>query len=153
MFSVFFAVILLFSCFFTSFTSTQSSTLLLGTISYIGESCCSCVEQCDVPNQYQLRILNTIDTKETEQSMKQSLQKIMPHAQITISRDASTIHIHIQFDPQLIVLKLEQRETLEGKKRITLCVYDKQYITRLEQMTKKPILQYAVNQNILSVIA
>lgn len=153
MFSVFFSIILVFSCFSTNFTSTQPSTLLLGTVCCTGQSSCTYKEQCDAPHQYKATIFNTIDSGQTEQSMKQSLQKIMPHAQISVTRDTSTLHIHIQFDPQLIALKLEQRETIEGKKRITLCVYDKQCIIRLEQMTKKPILQYAINQNILSAIA
>lgn len=149
----FLTTVLLFSCFFENLTATLEPKLLLGTVSYTDESRCRCVEEWNKPNQYDLMITHSNCAKETEKLLRESIQQIIPDATIVTSHDQKGLSIRITFNAQCIQLKLEQRETIEGKKRITLCIYDKRFLSQLEQMTKKPILQYAINQKILSVIA
>lgn len=143
----------MFFSFFSYIQSAQSTKLLLGTVSYTGQSNCYYQEQQNTLHEYNLTIFNAVCTQETEQSIRQSLQQLIPDAMIKTNKDKNNLSMHITFNPNYVMLKLEQRETINGQRCFTICVYDKQQIMLLEQMTKKPILQYTLYQNILSVIA
>ena len=146
-------IISLFFSFFPYIQSTESAKLLLGSVSYTGQSHCYCQEQRNALHQYDLTIFNAICTQETEQSIQRSLQQLLPDATIKTNKEKNKLSMHITFNPNHVMLKLEQRETIDGQQQFTLCVYNKQQLTQLEQMIKKPILQYTLYQNILSVIA
>jgi hypothetical protein len=145
-----FLLTMLFLPYFFSLHA-QNQNILVGKITYIGDETMKYTEYSE-KNTHTIVVYDRM-SKAQKNELQRDIEALFPADQVTITEQPGAVIISLLINQDEYSVKSQLQDTIDGKKRLTISIYQVSVIRMLEQMTKKPILEYAKGKKMLSEIA